>query len=74
MADVFLKTCLRFRVNTQRNGKQIKAVPITGRETSRLPHYLDNRLTDGGEDVSLTRAAIYPPPPGRFLVLISVKG
>jgi hypothetical protein len=31
-------------------------------ETSRLPHFLDNRLTDGGEVVSLTRrpAALYP--------------
>jgi hypothetical protein len=38
-----------------------KAIPVTGHEgpwgceTSRLPHFLDNRLTDGGEDVSLTR-------------------
>jgi hypothetical protein len=38
-----------------------KAIPVTGRggpygcETSRLPHFLDNRLTDGGEVVSLTR-------------------
>jgi hypothetical protein len=37
-----------------------KAIPVTGRggpwgyETSRLPHFLNNRLTDGGE-VSLTR-------------------
>jgi hypothetical protein len=36
-----------------------KAIPVTGRggpygcETSRLSHFLDNRLTDGGE-VSLT--------------------
>jgi hypothetical protein len=36
-------------------------VPVTGRggpwgcETSSLPHFLDNRLTDGGEVVSLTR-------------------
>jgi hypothetical protein len=60
-----------------------KAMPLTGRggprgsETSRLPHVLDNRLTEGGEVVSLTRrpAAFYPPPPsGRFLVLISVIG
>jgi hypothetical protein len=31
-------------------------------ETSRLPHCLDNRLTDGGEVVSLTRrpAVLYP--------------
>jgi hypothetical protein len=26
-----------------------------GSETSRLPHFLDNRLTDGGEIVSLKR-------------------
>jgi hypothetical protein len=38
--------------------------PVTGREgpegceTSRLPHFLDSQLTDGGEAVSLTR----PPP------------
>jgi hypothetical protein len=33
-----------------------------GCETSRLPHFLHNRLTDGGEVVSLTRrqAALYP--------------
>jgi hypothetical protein len=37
-----------------------KAIRVTGRggpqgcETSRLPHFLDNRLTDGGEVVSLT--------------------
>jgi hypothetical protein len=37
-----------------------KAGPVTGREgrygckTSRLPHLLDNRLTDGGEVVRLT--------------------
>jgi hypothetical protein len=30
-----------------------------GREMSRIPHFLDNRLTDGGEVVSLTRSDIY---------------
>jgi hypothetical protein len=41
-----------------------KVLPLTGRrgpqvcETSRLPHFLDSRLTDGGEVVSLTR---WPP-------------
>jgi hypothetical protein len=30
-------------------------------ETSRLPHFLDNRLTDGGEVVSLMRRP-YPQP------------
>jgi hypothetical protein len=37
-----------------------KAIPVTGRgglygcEMLRILHFLDNRLTDGGEDVSLT--------------------
>jgi hypothetical protein len=40
--------------------KKVKAVPVTGHggpqgfEMLRLPHFLDNRLTDGGEVVSLT--------------------
>jgi hypothetical protein len=56
-----------------------KAISVTGRggpldcETSRLPHFLDSRLTDGGEVVSVTRLAAFYPP-GRFLVLISVRG
>jgi hypothetical protein len=29
----------------------------------RVPHYLDNRLTDGGKVVSLTRGPLFPPPP-----------
>jgi hypothetical protein len=38
-----------------------KAIPVTGRggpyscETSRLQHFLENRLTDVGEVVRLTR-------------------
>jgi hypothetical protein len=43
-----------------------KFVPVTGRggpygyETSRLSHFLDSRLTDGGELVSLThRSPLY---------------
>jgi hypothetical protein len=41
--------------------KKRKVIPVTGREgpwsceTPRLSHYLDNRLTDGGKVVSLTR-------------------
>jgi hypothetical protein len=35
---------------------------------------LDNRLTDGGKVASLTRRPPFPPDPGRFLVLISVRG
>jgi hypothetical protein len=44
--------------NTQVKGK---AIPVTGHEgpeaceMSRLPHFLDNQLTDGGKVVSLTR-------------------
>jgi hypothetical protein len=43
------------------------AIPVTGRggpqgcETSRLPHCLDNWLTDGGEVVSLTRRQLFTP-------------
>jgi hypothetical protein len=41
--------------------KKCKAIPVTGRggpigcEMLRIPHCLDNRLTDGGKVVSLTR-------------------
>jgi hypothetical protein len=47
--------------------KKGKALPLTGREgpqgceTSRLPHFLDNRLTDGGEVVSLMCWQPYTP-------------
>jgi hypothetical protein len=42
-----------------------KDIPVTrrrdtqGSETSRLPHFLDSRLTDGGKVVGLTRLAPY---------------
>jgi hypothetical protein len=32
-----------------------------GYETSRLPHFLDIRLTDGGKVVSLTRRPPFTP-------------
>jgi hypothetical protein len=54
--------------------KKRKAISVTGREgpycceTSRLPHFLENWLTDGGEVVKPYA------PAGRFLVLISVRG
>jgi hypothetical protein len=57
-----------------------KAITVTDRggpwgcETSRLQHFLYNRLTDGGEVVSLTHSwapvAFYPS--GRSLLIISV--
>jgi hypothetical protein len=58
--------------------KKSKAIPVTDRggpqgyETSRLPHFLDNRLTDVVR-LSTLRVGL-PLPPGRFLVLISVRG
>jgi hypothetical protein len=62
--------------------KKGKAIPVTGHggqydfETLRFPHFLDNRLTDGGKVVTALRAGhiLPPPPPGRSLVLISVRG
>jgi hypothetical protein len=44
-----------------------KSIPVTGRggplgcERSRLPYFLDNRFTDGGEVVSLTRLLLFTP-------------
>jgi hypothetical protein len=46
-------------------GKNGKAIPVTGREglncceTSRLPYFLDIRLTDGGEVISHLDRAKY---------------
>jgi hypothetical protein len=53
--------------------KNIKSILVTGRggcETSRLPHFIESRLRDGGDVVSLTSRPHFSPP-GRFLVLIS---
>jgi hypothetical protein len=66
------------KMNINSNGKKSKAVPVTGRgrlwgsETSSLTRFLNNRLTDKDEVVSLTRQ----PPfiPGILLLLISVTG
>jgi hypothetical protein len=50
-------------------------MPVTSRgglwgcETSRLPHFIENRLKDGGEVVSLTRWPPFTPRkiPGTYL-------
>jgi hypothetical protein len=39
----------------------LQAVEAHMVETSRLPHFLDNRLTDGGEVVSLMRRPAFTP-------------
>jgi hypothetical protein len=57
-----------------------KAIPATvhegpwGYERSSFPHFLYNRLTDGGEVVDLNPPAGRPLSPGSFLVLVSVRG
>jgi hypothetical protein len=54
------------------NNKKGKAIHVLGRGgpqscgTSRFPHFLDNRFTDG--------VSGRPLLPGRFLELISVRG
>jgi hypothetical protein len=58
-----------------------KAIPVTGREdplgceTSRLPHFLISRLTDGGEVVSLMcqPAALYPQKDSRYSFLLEAE-
>jgi hypothetical protein len=46
---------------------KVNLSPVTGRggqqgcETSKIPHYLDIRLTDGGKIVSLTRWSRFTP-------------
>jgi hypothetical protein len=69
---VGMERIFRFLISTNStkaaSAKIGKVFPVTGRggplgcETSRLPYFTDNRLTDGGEDVSLTRrqTAFYP--------------
>jgi hypothetical protein len=43
-----------------------------GCEASRLPRFIDDRLTDGGEVVGLSTGRLLPPE--RCLVLIFVRG
>jgi hypothetical protein len=58
-----------------------KAIPVTSRggqyvcETSRLPHFLDNRLTDGGEVINLTSrsAALHPQKDSWYSFLLEAE-
>jgi hypothetical protein len=58
---------LKHRGECAFKGKRGKAIPVTCREgpwsceTSRLPHFLDNSLADGGEVVSPTRRPPFTP-------------
>jgi hypothetical protein len=58
--------------------KHVKAISVIGHGdlyicgTSRLPHFVSHRFTNGGENVSLTRRP--PFTPRKILVLISVRG
>jgi hypothetical protein len=60
--------------------KKGKSIPVTGPEgplgceTSRLPHFLDSRLTDGGEVVSLTRwPHLYPQEDSWYSFLLEAE-
>jgi hypothetical protein len=54
-------------------GKKGKAIPVTSRggpqgcQRSWLTHFLDNRLTDGGEVVSLTCRPPFTPRKSRMV-------
>jgi hypothetical protein len=60
------KKCCKNDLLVYRKGKAL-SLSLTGHgrpygyETSRLPHFLDNRPTDGGEVVSLTRRPPFTP-------------
>jgi hypothetical protein len=57
--------------STEKKKTDVKSMNISvtghggpdGCESSRLPHLLDNRLTDGGEVVGLTRRPPFTPTP-----------
>jgi hypothetical protein len=75
-SDKFFHHIFIYCKKGKRKGKAIHVTGCGGPygcETSRLPHLLDNRLTDGGDVVSLTRRPPFTSP-GRFLVLIFVRG
>jgi hypothetical protein len=66
-ANVIQTQCVSHYYGRKATAEKGKAVPVTDRggpygcETSRLPYFLDNRLSDGGEVVSLTRQPPFTP-------------
>jgi hypothetical protein len=62
---VYFRTKLRLVYSKVR--KKDNVIPVIGRGgplgcvRSRVPHFLDNRLTDGGEIVRLTRRPPFTP-------------
>jgi hypothetical protein len=68
--------CIRKKITNML--RKSKVILVTGHggplgcETLRLPHFLDSQLTDAGEVVSITHQL--PFTPGRFLVLLFVRG
>jgi hypothetical protein len=58
------------KILNKKKGKKRKAIPVTGREgpceTLRLSHFLDNRFTDGGKVVTLTRRLLFNPQEGSW--------
>jgi hypothetical protein len=47
-------TLTSFKIRFDKIFNLSEAILVTGRRTSKLPYFLDNRLTDGGVVVSLT--------------------
>jgi hypothetical protein len=66
LTEISLKEGKALESEDGKKGKG-KAISVTGRggpwgfETSRLPHFLDNRLTDSSEVVSLTHRPSLTP-------------
>jgi hypothetical protein len=65
-----MATSVMYRINTslhQSVTKLAKVIPVTGRgtpqdcESSRLPHFLENRLKDGGKVDGLTGRPSFTP-------------
>jgi hypothetical protein len=62
------RSCLSYRphVSSPNLFDQLKIKLILGCETSRLPYFLVNQLTDGGEVVTLTRRSTFISVRGRL--------